>query len=66
MGACARSLFGLLGALQQFLQFLLQNLVGPLLGLDVVLVGLLVGFLLFFVRCFHLADFGLQVVHLVV
>lgn len=59
------SFFGWLSwPLQQFLQFLLQNLVGPLLGIYIILVGLLVNFLLLLVGHLHLADLGLQLVDL--
>lgn len=53
-----------LWALQQLLQFLLEDLVGSLLCLYVVLVGLPIRLLLFFVLQLHLCDLLLQIVHL--
>lgn len=59
------SLFtGWLRTLQQLLQLLLKDLVGPLLRLYVVLVGLAIGLLLLLVLQLHLCDLLLEIVHL--
>jgi hypothetical protein len=57
-------LAGGLWSLEQFLQLLLEDLVGAFLGLDVVLMGLTVGLLLLLVLQLHITDLLLQVVHL--
>lgn len=50
--------------LQQLLQLLFKNLVGPLLRLNVVFMGLAVSLLLFFILNLHISNFILEFMHL--